>query len=327
MSQDRLPGESIGCRSHVLVLVVLALALILSFYWYLPVQATPFEYPYPYEGPFTTTVPASWGLDQSASIPFQLPAADIRNGELLSTNVKATIPYSPITSDSGFFSNSGVAQVIDTWDLKIPQLNWDRPFSGTVIHIGEPDKPFDLPGFVNQIGGTGPAVLTFNDGGPPPGASIPSVPHFDRNNAGAYTLASVPLGGPGPITGTFTVSSSVQNGVFSAYHYDNPITVTVAQQFRQWNSEDLVAGRLQVTSNNLVNNLGLSFMSIDVNGAFSLLRDRKDTGQTLNFGFTLPQAAILTISIGYSGSLLTQISQASAMMQRSPLSSIISPAM
>ena len=242
-------GPTLRLRCSPFLTAAITAQLILLSCGAFVVSATPFDYPFPYLGPFTTTTPASWGLGETPTIPFTLPAADIRNGELLSTTVKVDIPYSPITSFFGTLSASGRASVVDTWDLKIPGLTWDRPFvSGPVFVNGPANTPFNAPGFIFDVSGRpGGALLTFSDTGPPPGFSPALIPHFDRNNPLAYTLDSVPIGGPSPITGNFTVSSAVTAGSVLGYHYDNPITIGVTQQFRQWNAEDLVAGRLTVT--------------------------------------------------------------------------------
>src|SRR5260370_33158962 len=54
------------CRSVFLTAAATAQLILLSG-GLSTVCATPFDYPYPYQGPFTTTVPASWGLGTSTT--------------------------------------------------------------------------------------------------------------------------------------------------------------------------------------------------------------------------------------------------------------------
>jgi hypothetical protein len=114
-------------------------------------------------------VAASWGLDESASITFQLPAADIRNGELRGTRVSWSIPYTPITTATGTFSDTGTARVDDTWRISIPALQVDAPFYAFFSKSQPPCAPpceddgktfAYLNSFVNRIGERGPFKLT-----------------------------------------------------------------------------------------------------------------------------------------------------------------------
>ncbi len=237
--------------------------------------ATDYPYPYPYQGPKrSTSVNFRWQLgDTSKVFNFDMPLPDIRNGELINSTLTWQIPYNPVFQ--GTLADGIRAQVHDDWTLTLESegivggafYGEVQSYCPAVCAPGQPFSftPLNLAPLTNDIFYQGPT--------------------FDRTNVTAYNPRGVAWPDQADTApGNFTLVSSVEQlpSVTSYRHNTTLQPIVISHNFRQWTSEDLLAGRMVATT-------GQNFMGIYLNRVVA----ENFTGDPgpANFGFSVQETA------------------------------------
>ena len=238
--------------------------------------ATDFPYPYPYEGPnVSNAISMSWALgDANKTFTYEIPAPDIRSGELTKTTIAWNIPYS--ANFSGTLADGFLARVQDDWLINLPEYGI----------VGGP-----LLGEVHATCGSCLPGTSFGwnplNAGPLQGTTerFPSTT-FDMHHPQDYQPAGVsrPDSPLNHVAGNLFLIRSRETApnvaTYQQNHLASPITVT--QEFRPWTVEEILSTRLLVTT------IGPT-IRVNLNQVRPL-DDTRDVGP-LNFGFTLKEAA------------------------------------